>query len=160
MVPNFYSFFWSTSQSVSSITCQCQGIGNGAGKWEAVTLENFNIKGNCLVSSLPPLHTSLGSNKSNYQVISKGYYFSEFPKSPPQSDLLNVSAEMVAKRRRKGFRVGIEGPCWRQRAFLFLSLGFFKPIWELKVSAYLIGNERLRDHSLELNLIMQKMQHK
>lgn len=38
------------------------------------SLENFTIKGNCPVLSLRTLHTSLGSYKNNYQVISKGYW--------------------------------------------------------------------------------------
>lgn len=39
------------------------------------SLENSIIRGNCPVLSLRTLHTSLGSYKNNYQVISKGYYF-------------------------------------------------------------------------------------
>lgn len=55
------------------------------------------------MSSLRTLHTSLGSNKNNYQVISKGYYFSEDPKSPPQSDLLNCFSSSGDRVKGEGF---------------------------------------------------------
>ena len=41
-----------------------------------------------------------------------------------------------------------------------MNLGFFKPRWKLKVSVCLIGSERPRDHSLEINPNVQKLQHK
>lgn len=69
------------------------------------------------MSSLRTLHTSLGSNKNNYQVISKGYSFSEDPKSSPQSDLLSVSAAVLTTRRRRALGVGTKGPYMRQRDF-------------------------------------------
>ena len=63
------------------------------------SLENFTIKGNCPVLSLRTLHTSLGSYKNNYQVISKGYWvffffsFFKIPKHLSQNDLSQLFTE-------------------------------------------------------------------
>lgn len=76
ILSNMGSFFKVPRLAFSiSITSPQSQRTNRPEEWGNCSLENFTIKGNCLVLSLRTRHTSLGSYKNNYQVISKGYYF-------------------------------------------------------------------------------------